>query len=68
MIAKEVQVTNVKTMADGTIRLSIDILAGNGDDIKEAYNLTSQDTTMYLGTTQEFAQIQQDNQIENDLS
>ena len=51
MLQKQVQLTKVNTMADGTIRLTIDLLNGNADDIKAAYELREEETTMILVPT-----------------
>ena len=51
---KGVDVTNVKTLADGTIRLTIDLLSGTGDDIKNAYQLRERETVMLLTETDMF--------------
>jgi hypothetical protein len=51
MLQKQVQVTKINTLADGTIRLTIDLLNGNGDDIQQAYALREAETTMVLVET-----------------
>lgn len=51
MLEKQVDVVNVKTMADKTVRLTIDLLNGNSDDIKAAFELMEVDTTMVLAKT-----------------
>lgn len=48
IINKQVTVAKINTMADGTIRLSIDILNGTPDDISNAYALREMETTMIL--------------------
>lgn len=54
---KQVQVINTKTMADGTIRLTIDLLSGDGDDIKSVYELINEgEVTMILTPSDELAQ------------
>jgi hypothetical protein len=54
MIQKEVEVAKITTLADGTIRLSIDILSGNSEDISTAYKLKYLPTTMILVSTNDF--------------
>ena len=54
MLEKQVQVTKINTMADGTIRLTIDLLNGNADDIQKAYLLREIGTTMVLVPTEEY--------------
>jgi len=54
MIATEVQVVKVNTMADGTPRITIDLLNGTSEEFKTAFELMAQDTRMYLGTVEEF--------------
>lgn len=54
MLEKQVQVTKINTMADGTIRLTIDLLNGNADDIQKAYLLRETETTMVLVPTEEY--------------
>lgn len=56
---KGVEVVSVKTMADGTIRLSIDLQSGTGDDIKAAYALKFVETSMLLAPTDEFIDAMQ---------
>lgn len=51
MLEKQVQIVKVNTMADGTIRLTIDLLNGNSDDIKAAFELMEAETTMVLAKT-----------------
>lgn len=51
MLEKQVDVVNVKTMADKTVRLTIDLLNGNSDDIKAAFELMEEETTMILAKT-----------------
>jgi len=48
IINKQVTIAKINTMADGTIRLSIDILNGSADDMATAYALREQETTMIL--------------------
>lgn len=55
MINQQVQVTAVKTMADGTIRLTIDLLNGSSEDISEAYKMVKNgDSTILLSSTSSF--------------
>jgi hypothetical protein len=64
MLEKQVQVIGVKTMADKTIRVTIDLLNGNSDDFKAAYELIETETTMVLAPTvlmQEAANVVFDN-------
>lgn len=59
MINKQVTIAKITTMADGSIRLYIDILNSNEEDIKAAYALREEETTMILAPT---------SVIENNLS
>lgn len=51
MLEKQVDIVNVRTMADGTIRLTIDLLNSKSDDIKAAFELREEETTMVLAKT-----------------
>lgn len=51
---KGVEVTNVKTMADGTIRLTVDLQDGTGEDMANAYRLRFRETSMLIAPTEEF--------------
>ena len=62
MLKKQVQVVKVNTMADGTIRLTIDLLNGNKEDIANAYELREVDTTMVLAVTADWVAAQVDNE------
>lgn len=57
MIQKEVEVAKITTLADGTIRLSIDILSGDSDDISTAYKLKYIPTTMILVPTNDLRNV-----------
>lgn len=59
MLEKQVQVVRIQTLADGTIRLVIDLLNGNAEDMKTAYNLTGSETTMLLVPTANLPEAQQ---------
>jgi len=52
IINKQVTIAKINTMADGTIRLSIDILGGTPEDISSAYALREIETTMILASTE----------------
>lgn len=52
VINKQVTIAKINTMADGTIRLSIDILNGTPEDISNAYALREVETTMILAPTE----------------
>ena len=54
MLEKQIQITKINTMADGTIRLTIDLLGGNAEDMQKAYLLREIDTTMVLVPTVEY--------------
>lgn len=53
MINKQVTIANVKTMADGSIRLTIDVLSGDAVDFASAFQMMKADTTMILAKTEE---------------
>lgn len=63
---KGVEVVSVKTMADGTIRLTIDLQSGVGDDIKAAYALRFEETSMLLAPTATFIDAMQE--VANQMS
>ena len=52
IINKQVTIAKINTMADGTIRLSIDILGGTPEDLSSAYALREIETTMILASTE----------------
>lgn len=56
MINTAVTVANVKTMADGGIRVTLDLLPGTSEEIAEAHSLMSTESYMYLGAIDEFSQ------------
>lgn len=56
MIATAVNVANVKTMADGGIRVTLDLLPGSSEEIAQAHRLMSSECMMYLGSIDEFSQ------------
>lgn len=60
MIFKQVHIASVKTMADGAIRVTIDFLDGKGEDIKEAFDLQSSETSIVLCKTTELPQVIQE--------
>lgn len=47
-MTKQVTVANVKTMADGSIRITIDLLNGNSKDMADVYDLINKDATIML--------------------
>lgn len=55
MIATAVNVANVKTMADGGIRITLDLLPGSSEQIAQAHGLMSTESFMYLGSVDEFS-------------
>ena len=52
MINKQVNIANVKTMADGSIRLTIDVLSGDAVDFAAAFQMMKKETTMILSPTE----------------
>ena len=54
MINTAVTVANVKTMADRSVRVTIDLLPGTPAEFAEAFRLMSQDCYLYLGDVEEF--------------
>jgi len=48
---KQVNIARVNTMADGGIRVTIDLLDGDEEDIKNAFSLMKQETSMILCPT-----------------
>lgn len=58
MLEKQVTVSKVSTLVDGTIRVQIDLLNSNAEDIKNAYALREVETTMVLVPTAEWVENQ----------
>lgn len=58
MITKQVSVVRVQNMADGGIRVVLDLINGNGSDMKEIYDMRTTETTMVLAPTQAFHDAQ----------
>jgi len=57
---KGVEVVRVNTMADGTIRLTLDLQSGVGEDIKDAFSLMHTETSMLLAPTETFVEAMQE--------
>jgi hypothetical protein len=57
---KGVNVARVSTMADGSIRLTIDLLDGNADDISAAFALMHNESSMLLAPTDTFVEAMQE--------
>lgn len=47
-MTKQVTLVRVNTLADGTIRLTLDLLNGSDKDIAEAFKLINKDATLML--------------------
>ena len=56
---KQVNVANVKTMADGSIRITIDLLDSTSEDIKNAFQLMHEETSLLLAPTESFIEAMQ---------
>lgn len=56
---KQVNVASVKTMADSSIRITIDLLDSTSDDIKAAFQLMREETSMLLAPTETFIEAMQ---------
>ena len=56
---KQVNVANVKTMADGSIRITIDLLDSTSEDIKNAFQLMHEETSLLLAPTETFIEAMQ---------
>lgn len=54
MIEKQVHIARIQTLADGSIRLVIDLLNSQANDMSIAYNLREVDTTMILVPTKDY--------------
>lgn len=54
MINTNVNVASVKTMADRSVRVTLDLQPGTPDEFAEAYKLMSEDCMVYLGSVEEF--------------
>lgn len=54
MINTQVTVASVKTMADRSIRVTLDLLPGTKEEFAEAYRLMGEDSMIYLGAIEEF--------------
>jgi hypothetical protein len=48
MINKQVLVSRVQTLADGSIRIVVDVLNGDADDFRNAFIMKNTETTMIL--------------------
>ena len=57
---KQVNVANVKTMADGSIRITIDLLDSTSEDIKNAFQLMHEETSLLLAPTESFIEAMQE--------
>lgn len=68
IINKQVSIAKINTMADGTIRLSIDILGGTPEDISTAYALREVETTMILAPTETVNQQLDNEESRQDIS
>ena len=53
MINKQVNIANVKTMADVSIRQTIDVVSGDAVDFAAAFQMMKKETTMILSPTEE---------------
>lgn len=60
MLQKNVQLIRIQTLADNTGRLVIDLLNTKSDDLKQAYDLHGEDTTMILCRTAELPDVIQE--------
>ena len=52
MINKQVLVSRVQTLADGSIRIVVDVLNGDADDFRNAFIMKNTETTMILTPTE----------------
>lgn len=62
MVVSNVNVAKINTMADGGIRVTIDLLPGSSEEIAELFALKSKEdeTRMYLGAISEFNAVRED--------
>ncbi len=51
MLQKQVVVTRIQTLADGSLRLVVDLLNSSSEDAKAAYELMTKETSMILCET-----------------
>lgn len=59
MLKKQVQVVRVNTMSDKTVRLTIDLLNGNSEDIKSAFELMEGENMMVVASVDEWNAAEQ---------
>lgn len=59
MIQRQVTIVCPKTMADQSIRVSIDLLDGTSEDFKQLFELQREETTLILCKTSELPQVLQ---------
>lgn len=52
MLKNIVHIANIKTMADGSIRITIDLLDGTAEDMATAFRLQHEETTMVIAPTE----------------
>lgn len=53
MVQEQVNIARVGTMADGSIRLTLDILGGTGEVMRDLFNLKTRDVTVILVPTED---------------
>ena len=58
MLEKQVHVVSVKTMADKTIRVTVDLLNGNSDDFKSAFEFINTEAVMVLADAEAYQDAQ----------
>lgn len=60
MVVSNVYVSKINTMADGGLRVTLDLLPGSREEIAELFDLKTkeEDTRMYIGNVSEFNSIQ----------
>lgn len=54
MVKKQVTIANIKTLADHTPRVCVDLLSGDENDMKEMYKLMKAETIMILCKEEEY--------------
>ena len=59
MIFKPVHIARVQTLATGDIRLTIDILGGDANDIAAAFNMQQAESLMLISTPENIIESMQ---------
>lgn len=64
MVKKQAQIARIQTLADNSIRVTIDLINGNANDMAELYRLKMEETTMLIAPTEHFNAIRDEGRDE----